>query len=330
MKKFYTLLFVVISILNMNEGFAQSSYSTYFVQFRNKFNTPFSLSSPSAFLSSKAIERRIRNGVGFDSLDIPVNATYIQQVLQQGNSNLLLKSKWFNSITVELLDTAIAADWKQQIEALPFVLQVKSLPSVPLEKISIHKGTQSEDAMGSDESYGPSFRQTEMLNGHLLHQLGLNGKGMDIAVFDGGFLFANLLPAMAHLFEEGRIIETHDFLHYNSPDVYDAANHGTMVLSHMAGIMKDSLYGTAVEANYYLFQTEDVFREVRLEEDTWIQAAEWSDSIGIDVINSSLGYSLFDEEYMNYSTSDMNGSTTRISQAAEICALKGTLVVNSA
>ena len=300
------------------------------MQFTDKANSTFSLSNPSAYLSAKAVERRIRTGVGFDSLDIPVNANYIQQVLQLGNSNLLLKSKWFNSITVELLDTAIAASWKQQVEALPCVFQVKSLPSIPFEKVSIHKGTQSEDAMVSDEFYGPSFRQTEMLNGHLLHQLGLNGKGMDIAVFDGGFLFADLLPAMSHLFDEGRIIETHDFLHYNSPAVFDASAHGTMVLSHMAGIMKDSLYGTAVDANYYLFQTEDVFREVRLEEDTWIQAAEWADSIGIDVINSSLGYSLFDEDYMNYSTSDMNGSTTRISQAAEICALKGTLVVNSA
>ena len=313
-----------------NGLFAQSSYNTYFVQFRDKVNSPFSLSNPSAFLSAKSIERRIRTGVGFDSLDIPVNANYIQQVLQQGNSNLLLKSKWFNSITVELLDTAIAADWKQQVEALPCVFQVKSLPSVPLEKISIHKGIQSEEGLLSDDFYGPSFRQTEMLNGHLLHQLGLNGQGMDIAVFDGGFLFANVLPAMSRLFEEGRIVETHDFLHYNSPDVFDAATHGTMVLSHMAGIMQDSLYGTAVDANYYLFQTEDVFREVRLEEDTWIQAAEWADSIGIDVINSSLGYSLFDEDYMNYTTSDMNGVTTRISQAAEICALKGTLVVNSA
>jgi subtilisin family serine protease len=216
------------------------------------------------------------------------------------------------------------------VEALPCVFQVKSLPSIPLEKISIHKGTQSEVGTVSDDFYGPSFKQTEMLNGHLLHQLGLNGKGMDIAVFDGGFLFADILPAMSHLFDEGRIIETHDFLHYNSSQVFDASTHGTMVLSHMAGIMKDSLYGTAVEANYYLFQTEDVFREVRLEEDTWIQAAEWADSIGIDVINSSLGYSLFDEDYMNYSPSDMNGSTTRISQGAEICALKGTLVVNSA
>ena len=328
--KFYKALLFLMTFLFVKGLVAQSSFNTYFVQFTDKANTPFSLSNPGEYLSANAVERRMRTGVGFDSLDIPVNKNYIQQVLQQGNSKLLLRSKWFNSITVELLDTAIAADWKLQVEALPFVFQVKSLPSVPLEKISIQRGMQSGDGMVSDDFYGPSFRQTEMLNGHLLHQLGLNGKGMDIAVFDGGFLFANIHPAMTHLFEEGRIIETHDFLHYNSSEVFDASTHGTMVLSHMAGIMQDSLFGTAVEANYYLFQTEDVFREVRLEEDTWIQAAEWADSIGIDVINSSLGYSLFDEDYMNYSTSDMNGTTTRISQAAEICALKGTLVVNSA
>ena len=329
-RKFYTVCLILFSFCGVGSLSAQSSYNTYFVQFRDKANSAFSLSNPSAYLSEKSVERRIRTGVGFDSLDIPVNTNYIQQVLQQGNSNLLLKSKWFNSITLELLDTAIAAAWKQQVEALPFVFQVKSLPSVPLEKISIHKGTQSEEGTVSDDWYGPSFRQTEMLNGHLLHQLGLNGKGMDIAVFDGGFRFADVLPAMAHLFEESRIIETHDFLNFTSPNVFDGSTHGTMVLSHMAGFMQDSLYGTAVEANYYLFQTEDVYREVRLEEDTWVQAAEWADSIGIDVINSSLGYSIFDEDYMNYSTSDMNGSTTRISQAAEICALKGTLVVNSA
>ena len=330
MKKFLPVFVVLLLLCCFSDLLGQSSFNTYFIQFKNKANTPYSLTNPSQYLSLKAIGRRIRTGVGFDSLDLPVNQAYINQVLSIGNAQLLLKSKWFNSITVELIDTAIAASWKQQIEALSCVYQVKSLPSIPLQKIPIRRGVQSEEGLISDDFYGPSFRQTEMLNGHLLHQLGLNGKGMDIAVFDGGFIYANTLPAMSHLFEEGRIIETHDFLHYNSPEVFDAATHGTMVLSHMAGIMKDSLFGTAVEANYYLFQTEDVFREVRLEEDTWIQAAEWADSIGIDVINSSLGYSLFDEDYMNYETSDMNGSTTRISQAADICALKGTLVVNSA
>lgn len=330
MKKNY-LLFIFMACLVFTEtARAQSSFNTYFIQFRNKANSPFSLSKPNEYLSQKAIDRRIRTGLGFDSLDIPVNSSYIQEVLQLGNSSLLLKSKWFNSITVEIVDTSIAETWKQQVEALACVYQVKSLPSVPLEKISPRKGIQSIEGAIANEFYGPSFRQTEMLNGHKLHDLGLNGEGMDIAVFDGGFLFANILPALSHLFEEGRVIETHDFLHHNSPEVFDAAMHGTMVLSHMAGIMKDSLFGTAVNANYYLFQTEDVSREVRLEEDTWIQAAEWADSIGIDVINSSLGYSLFDEDYMNYSTSDMNGTVARISQAAEICALKGTLVVNSA
>ena len=214
MKIINSCLFFILSFLVFSDLTAQSSFNTYFVQFRNKANTPFSLANPSEYLSSKAIDRRIRTGVGFDSLDLPVNSNYIQQVLAIGNSQLLLKSKWFNSITVEIIDTSIAASWKLQVESLPFVFQVKSLPSVPLEKISIHKGTQSEEGMVSDDFYGPSFRQTEMLNGHLLHQLGLNGKGMDIAVFDGGFRFADVLPAMAHLFEDGRIIETHDFLNF--------------------------------------------------------------------------------------------------------------------
>ena len=116
MGKYYKALLILTSFLFANGLYAQSSYNTYFVQFRNKANTPYSLSNPSAYLSTKAVERRIRTGLGFDSLDIPVNTNYIQQVLQQGNSNLLLKSKWFNSITVELLDTAIAATWKLQVE----------------------------------------------------------------------------------------------------------------------------------------------------------------------------------------------------------------------
>jgi serine protease AprX len=107
MKKIHTVFLIFISLCGTFNLSAQSSYNTYFVQFRDKANSAFSLSNPSAYLSTKAIERRIRTGVGFDSLDIPVNANYIETVLQQGNSNLLLKSKWFNSITVELLDLSL-------------------------------------------------------------------------------------------------------------------------------------------------------------------------------------------------------------------------------
>ncbi len=329
MKKLLLLHFLVLFALNHS---AQTSYNTFWIQFKDKHNSDFSISKPNQFLSQKAIERRLEWGLGFDSLDIPVNKNYIDQVLNIGNTQLLLKSKWFNSITVQVNDTSssVLATWLNQINQLECVLQVRSLQNIIQNgKVIAIQGVQSiqENQM---HSYGDSYRQIEMLNGHFLHDLGFEGQGVDLAVFDGGFLFADELPAMQHLFSEGRVISKHDLLHFNSSEVFDASTHGMMVLSHMAGIIPDSLYGTATQANYFLFQTENVFQEVRLEEDTWIQAAEMADSIGVDVINSSLGYSLFDFESMSYLPADMNGQTTRISQAANICALKGTLVVNSA
>ena len=311
---------------------AQTSYNTFWIQFKDKHNSAFSLSKPNQFLSQKAIERRLNWGIGFDSLDLPVNQNYIDQVLNIGSSQLLLKSKWFNSITVQINDTSSSSVsiWLNQVNQLECVLQVRSLENIIQGgKVKSMQGVQTAQE-NQTHSYGDSYRQVEMLNGHFLHDLGFEGQGVDLAVFDGGFLFADELPAMKHLFTEGRIKSKHDLLHVNSAEVYDASTHGMMVLSHMAGIIPDSLYGTATQANYYLFQTEDVFQEVRLEEDTWIQAAEMADSIGVDVINSSLGYSLFDFESMSYLPVDMNGQTTRISQAANICAIKGTLVVNSA
>ncbi|MFM9423075.1 MAG: hypothetical protein RIR06_1536 [Bacteroidota bacterium] len=329
MKKLLLLHFLVLFALYHS---AQTSYNTFWIQFKDKHNSEFSISKPNQFLSKKAIERRLEWGLGFDSLDLPVNKNYIDQVLNMGNSQLLLKSKWFNSITVQVNDTSssVLATWLNQISQLECVLQVRSLENILQNgKVISIQGEQANQE-NQTHSYGDSYRQIEMLNGHFLHDLGFEGQGVDLAVFDGGFLFADELPAMKHLFSEGRIISQHDLLHFNSSEVFDASTHGMMVLSHMAGIIPDSLYGTATQANYFLFQTEDVFQEVRLEEDTWIQAAEMADSIGVDLINSSLGYSLFDFESMSYLPVDMNGQTTRISQAANICALKGTLVVNSA
>jgi serine protease AprX len=329
MKKLLLLHFLVLFALYHS---AQTSYNTFWIQFKDKHNSEFSISKPNQFLSKKAIERRLEWGLGFDSLDLPVNKNYIDQVLNMGNSQLLLKSKWFNSITVQVNDTSssVLATWLNQISQLECVLQVRSLENILQNgKVISIQGEQANQE-NQTHSYGDSYRQIEMLNGHFLHDLGFEGQGVDLAVFDGGFLFADELPAMKHLFSEGRIISQHDLLHFNSSEVFDASTHGMMVLSHMAGIIPDSLYGTATQSNYFLFQTEDVFQEVRLEEDTWIQAAEMADSIGVDLINSSLGYSLFDFESMSYLPVDMNGQTTRISQAANICALKGTLVVNSA
>lgn len=284
--------FLLLVLLGLHV-LGQTSANTYFVQFKNKAQSPHTLQNPSTYLSQKAIERRLAQGLGFDSLDIPVNQNYINQVIQLGNSHVLLKSKWFNSITVQLVDTSLADSWRAAVLGLDCVFQVKKLPEIPWVNVRAMK--QGEEVEGGID-YGESDRQVSMLNGQFLHEMGFQGENMDIAVFDAGYILANQLPALQKLFQEGRLIETHDFLRFNNPNVYLDATHGTFVLSHMAGIIPDSLYGTSVNANYYLFKTEDVSQEVRLEEDTWIQAAEWADSIGIDVINSSLGYSVFDEE----------------------------------
>lgn len=326
----WLLFFCLLAV----HGVSQTAPGKYWVQFTDKNNSPYSINQPSAFLSEKCIERREWLDLGFDERDIPVNETYINQVLALGNCTLHNKSKWFNAITIATEDSALV----DLIEAFPFVSQVKSVGSyvvsdgpVDVDKFYAEKELKSlqQDELCCDYSeYGPSLRQIEMLNGHLIHQLGYTGKGVDVALFDAGWGGTDQLPAFSKLRDEGRIIMTRDFVYHES--VFNRSTHGTFVLSTMAGIIADSLIGTAPDANYYLFRTEDPLSEYPVEEDNWVAAAEFADSLGIDVINSSLGYSTFDDELLNHSYADMDGNTTRCSIAADIAASKGILVVNSA
>ena len=311
---------------------AQTAPGKYWVQFTDKNNSPFSIYNPSEYLSEKCIERRAKYSLGFDERDIPVNETYISQVLSAGQCELHQKSKWFNAITISSIDSALV----DVVRALPFVFQVRNVAvfsgDSEIDKWEVfgERGLMSVTPKICDgsEKYGASFRQIEMLNGQLLHELNYTGKGVDIAQFDAGWSLSDQLPAFQKLRDDGRIKMTRDFVYYDN--VYNLSNHGTFVLSTMAGIIQDSLIGTAPDANYFLFRTEDPIGEFLVEEDNWVAAAELSDSLGIDIINSSLGYSLFDNESMNHTYADMDGNTTRCSIAADIAAEKGILVVNSA
>jgi serine protease AprX len=333
MKLFFSLI-----IICMAECLhAQTSPGKYWVRFADKNNSPYSLANPTAFLSDKCVARRLQFNLGFDQKDIPVNENYINQVLATGNCTLHNKSKWFNAITIATEDTALI----ETIALLPFVAEVRSVPVLQhneqkveklLDVVLTKKSNAAAEITTSNQSelYGPSFRQIEMLNGHLLHELGYNGQGVDIAVLDAGWSRTNILPAFDALRSEGRLKQTKDFVYTNDNNVYYASNHGTYVLSLMAGSIADSLLGTAPAANYFLFRTENPDSEYITEEDNWVAAAELCDSLGIDIINSSLGYSLFDDSNMNHSYADMDGNTTRCSIAADIAAQKGILVVNSA
>jgi hypothetical protein len=320
-------------------GIAQTAPEAYYIIFSDKQGTPYSLNQPEAFLSKKSIERRVEWGIPLEWKDLPVNPTYVQSLTTIGNCHIHHTSKWFNSATLIVDDTLFRQQILDHVSSFPFVSEVKTMKGnggASIEKDWTLLNAEKRRVVSFDiteeyeDFYGPSFRQVSMINAHLLHEHGYTGEGVVIAQFDSGWDKADQIGAFDRLRERGAILGTRDFVNPASNNVYNNSNHGTFVLSTMAGWIPDSLIGTSPDASYYLFRTEDVASEYLIEEDNWVAAAEYADSLGVDLINSSLGYSQFDDSSMNHTYADMNGETTRSSIAADIAASKGILVVNSA
>ena len=303
---------------------AQTAPDKYWVEFTDKNDSPYSIDDPIEFLSQKSIDRRATQNINVIEQDIPVNQTYIDGVLAIGDIDLLLRSKWLNAITIYTTDTSLIP----QILALDYVNQVKSAQKYKRGEY------ETEEIIGIGKEYDPtaygeSFHQLAMLNGDFLHEQDLLGQGMFIYVCDGGFNHLDERAAFDHLFENGRIVGTHDFVD-GDDDVYEASTHGTSVMGTMAGIIPDELIGTAPEASYFLAITEDVTSEYLIEEDNWIAGAEMADSIGADIITTSLSYTTFDDPDMDHTYEDLDGQTTRVAIGAGIATTKGMLIVTSA
>lgn len=305
------------------QGFTQVAPGKYWIELTDKNNTVFDLNEPESYLSERAIMRRCNQNIAIDWYDLPVNQNYINQVLALGDVQLLYASKWFNALAIETENSDVI----ESIMNLPFVAGVRSVQSF----------SQPEFAPDSEkipfgmrnETYGSSYHQMDMLNGHHLHNEGFTGAGMQIGVMDGGFAAVNSMDAFADLYAENRILGTYDFVGVQS-DVYHSSTHGTYVLSTMGAHFADSIIGTAYGASYYLFVTEDVASEYRIEEYNWIAAAEFADSAGVDVLNTSLGYTVFTDSTQNYTYADMDGQTAWISRAGNRAASRGMLVICSA
>jgi subtilisin family serine protease len=178
-------------------------------------------------------------------------------------------------------------------------------------------------------SYGNALTQLTQLNGQFLHNKGYRGKGIQIAVLDGGFWHTNEIASFDSLRLNSRLLGIRDFVDPKS-DFYQQATHGMSVLSCMAGNIPNRIIGNAPDAAYYLMRTENVSSEYLVEEDNWVAGAEYADSLGVDVINSSLGYSIFDDPAMNHTYANMDGKTTRVTRAGNMAFRKGILVVTSA
>jgi len=181
----------------------------------------------------------------------------------------------------------------------------------------------------TDFNYGSAANQITMMHGDFLHQNNYTGTGMQIAVIDAGFINVNTMGAFSSIRNNGQILGTYNFVDRIS-DVYTRNYHGTMVLSTIAGFVQDQYVGTAPDASFYLFLTEDVSQEHPYEESLWVEAAERADSLGVDVLNTSLGYTVFDRAVYNHTYNEMDGNTTFITRGAEIAFSRGMLVVNSA
>lgn len=305
----------------------------YRVSFLDKNNSPYSVSTPQNYLSTRAIARRSAQGISITMQDLPINPAYVAGVANVGVS-IINKSKWFNSIVVDILNTT----QYNQISALTYVDTLEFLAPPTIK------------AMGKDKfememlpwavpyaapkkigviNYGMAANQATMISVDYLHDLGFTGTGMHIAVIDAGFIGANTSPIFDSVWNSNRILGHKDFAEIGA-DIFAAHTHGTMVFSIMGGNIPGQMVGTAPDASYWLLRSEIGASEYVVEEDNWVAAAEFADSAGVDVINSSLGYTEFYDLLQSHTFEEMDGNSTRVTIGADIAASKGMLIVNSA
>lgn len=321
---------IVVGILLVTQfSFAQTEHA--WVYFTDKPNVTNSLANPITILTQKAIDRKTNHGVVIDERDVPVNESYITQVKAQTGITVKAKSKWFNCVHVLGTQTDIDA-----LLSLSFVNQIvyadRSLnpSSRPSTAVQLERTVEKFETLVM-YNYGNGSNQATMIKIDKLHELNYTGEGVTVAVLDGGFTNVNTMAAFQRLRDNGDLLNGYDFVDRTS-DVYlyTGNSHGTNVLSDMAGYIDGQFVGTAPDASYYLFRTEDAATETPVEETYWVEAAERADSLGVDVINTSLGYSTFDESKYDYAPEDMDGNTTFITKGANIAVEKGILLVNSA
>lgn len=301
---------------------AEKNYK-YRVSLKDKVGTTFSIDKPQEFLSERALERRNRQQLPVDETDLPVSQVYVDALKGLG-TKLVTSSKWNNTVVLEVSDTLLI----EEVLKKPFVKGVKKVWTQPDSIPARNKKRGKEvtnDVKESGHYYGKAFRQINIHGGDSLHAAGFTGKGMHVAVIDAGFYNADKIK----FFKKMDLLGTRDFVNPDS-DIYEENSHGMKVLSCMAANTKDAFVGTAPEASYWLFRSEDQDTEQPVEEDYWAAAIEFADSVGVDVVNTSLGYYEFDEGYAPYRYRDLDGHYSLMSHSASIAADKGMVVVCSA
>lgn len=296
----------------------------YRLTLKDKADSPYTIHHPEKFLSQKSIERRRRMGIAVDEYDLPISPKYIEAIKRTG-AHVFNHSKWNNTVQVEIHDSLM----ESQLHALPFVTDVMLVYASP-DSVSLNDASKRTEEIVADtvetaDYYGKAQAQIEQLHLEALHAKGYRGQGMTIAVIDGGFYNADVIPA----FKDTKILGVRNFARPDS-DTFAEHSHGMMVLSCIAPDMPYRLVGTAPEASFYLLQSEDTWFEYRGEEDNWCAALEYADSLGVDIVTSSLGYTHFDTPDATLEYEWLDGHHELNSRSASLAASRGILLCNSA
>ncbi|PKB15608.1 S8 family serine peptidase [Flavobacterium sp. 5] len=307
-------------------GFAQEDAWVYF---KVKNNSQSYFENPLLMLSQRALDRRTKQNIILDSKDIPIDKSFISQIKTVSGITVMAQSKWLNALyvrgTQESINSLKALSIVDRVDFANKTLNSTARFATETKIKSISKVLETQ----IDFAYGSSANQIQMVNGDNLHQQNYTGSGKIIAVMDAGFPGVNTAQPFQRLIANNQILGGYDFVN-KSADFYTGDSHGTMVLSCMGGYKEGSLIGTAPDASYYLFRTEDDSSENPVEESYWVEAAEKADSLGVDVINTSLGYFEFDKTSYNHTYAEMDGKTTFMTRGAEIAFSRGMIIVVSA
>jgi len=321
MKKILLLLVTILS-------FSAYAQEDAWVFFTGKPNAQTFLNSPLTMLSQRSLDRRSAQNIPLDIQDVPIHQAYIDQVTAAAGITVKAKSRWLNCLHVRGTAASIYAlanlPGVDHLEFADASLNLR-MPSSPAQIQPVNKSMETLVTF----NYGNSFNQIHMMNGDLLHQQNFTGAGKVVAVLDAGFPGVNTLNPFARLRNNNLLLGGYDFVNKNT-NFYTGDSHGMMVLSTMGGYVDAQLVGTAPDAKYYLYITEDVNSENPVEESNWVEASEMADYVGADIITSSLGYFGFDNTNYGHTYADMTGNKAFASRGANIAFTRGIIVVASA
>lgn len=292
----------------------------YLVYFQPKQNTATYLAEPLTMLSQRALDRRTHRNIALDDKDVPIDA-YQLNTLKQLNLNYVGASKWLNAAMVEVDDETVIS----QIQQLNFVNRVESLVRHSSARDIAERKQRVHHTL--DFNYQNSANFIEQLNLQYFHNAGFTGQNIMVGVIDSGFPGVNSTNAFAALRNENRIVDSKNFVNSNS--IYQMDSHGAIVLATMAAKLDGVYVGAAPDAHYALYVSEDVDVETPKELLYWVQAAERADSVGVDIINTSLGYSTFDDPRYDYTYAEMDGESSLITKGANIAYSRGIFLVNA-